>query len=152
MKQILNRAASTLALGATMMALALLAPPATRAAEQMKGGQHLIHLNSLKTVADVEALKADDTFAMACAKCKTIFVARVVKSAKGAEVLAAGGKPTQIIGLHPCSGCGSTIEITGHGKGKESKLKHTCKTCGDESAFCCASKSEGAKGKEEHKH
>lgn len=106
----------------------------------MKGAQHLLHLQNLKTVGDVEALKPDDTFAMACGKCKTIFVTKVVNTAKGAEVLAAGGKPTQVIGTHACPGCGSTMEIVGHGKAKEAKLTHTCKACGDDSAFCCATK------------
>jgi hypothetical protein len=110
-------------------------------AEVQKGAQRLMPLQNLKTVGDVEALQRDDTVAMACAKCQTIYVAKVVNTAKGAEIQAAGGKPVQVIGTHACAGCNSTMEIVGHGKAKESKLTHTCKACGDESAFCCATKS-----------
>lgn len=147
MKNTLNRRFGGLAL---CVATLLLGPSATltsRAADQMKGAQHLLHLQNLQTVGDVEALKPGETFAMACAKCKTIYVTKVVSTAKGAEVLASGGKPTQVIGTHACPGCGSTMEIVGHGKGKESKITHTCKACGDDSAFCCATTSAGGSTK-----
>ena len=110
------------------------------AADQVKGAQKLMEMNKVKTVGDIEALKVGDTFAMACAKCETILVKEVVSTAKGAEVLAANGKPTKIIGKHLCAGCGSNIEIVGHGKAKESRITHTCGACGDASAFCCATK------------
>lgn len=104
------------------------------------GATKLMELNKVKTVGDIEALKVGDTFAMACAKCETILVKEVVSTAKGAEVLAANGQPTKIIGKHLCPGCGSNIEIVGHGKAKESKITHTCEKCGSDSAFCCATK------------
>jgi len=128
-----------LGIGAAL-ALAAWMPATANAADQVKGAQKLVELSKVKTVGDVEALKTGDTFAMACAKCQTIFVSRVVRSAKGAEILAAGGKPTQLIGQHACTGCGSTLEIVGHGKAKKSKITHTCNACGSESAFCCATK------------
>jgi hypothetical protein len=128
-------------------------PSTGTAADQVKGAQKLLELNRVKTVGDIEALKPGDTFAMACAKCETIIVTEVVSTAKGAEVLAAGGKPTKLIGKHLCKGCGSTIEIVGHGKAKESKITHTCLACGSESAFCCATKpgSGATKGMEKEK-
>jgi hypothetical protein len=147
MQIILKYATRTLMVSAAVIALASMTPFSARGAEQMKGAQHLLHLQNLKTVGDVEALKPDDTFAMACGKCKTIFVTKVINTAKGAEVLAAGGKPTQVIGTHACPGCGSTMEIVGHGKAKEAKLTHTCKACGDDSAFCCATKPGSAQTK-----
>ena len=113
---------------------------ASAADEPMKGGQHLLHLNSLNTKKEVDALKTGDTIAMVCAKCKTVWVTRVKEGVKGAQILMEGGKPTEIIGTHACAGCNSTIEVTGHGKGKEAVLKHSCKACGDDSAFCCATK------------
>lgn len=132
---------------ATAFALAIaifaLGSPETKAQGKgsAKGGAtKLMEMNKVKTVGDIEALKVGDTFAMACAKCETILVKEVVSTAKGAEVLAANGKPTKIIGKHLCAGCGSTIEIVGHGKAKESKITHTCGACGDTSAFCCATK------------
>lgn len=122
------------------LAMIVWLPTTATAAEQVKGAQKLLELNKIKTVGDIEALKPGDSFAMACAKCETIIVAEVVSTAKGAEILAAGGKPTKLIGKHLCKGCGSTIEIVGHGKAKESKITHTCQTCGSDSAFCCATK------------
>jgi hypothetical protein len=137
---------------ACALAVGVAIPVQVRAADQVKGVQKLLELNKVKTVGDVEALKVGDTFAMACAKCETIMVKEVVSTAKGAEVLAANGKPTKLIGKHLCPGCGSTIEIVGHGKAKESKITHTCTACGDTSAFCCATKSGSAtKGMVEEK-
>jgi len=112
--------------------------PSATGADQVKGGQKLMELNKVKTVGDIESLKVGDTFAMACAKCETIMVKKIVSTAKGAEVLAANGAPTRVLGKHLCSGCGATMEVVGHGKAKESKITHTCASCGDTSAFCCA--------------
>ena len=44
----------------------------------------------------------------------------------------------QQIGTHACAGCNSTLTVTGHAKGDITELKHSCKACGDDSAFCCA--------------
>src|SRR5262245_24168369 len=118
-------------------------PNPAKAADQMKGGPKLVELSKVKTLGDIEALKPGDTFAMACAKCQTIMVKQIIDNAKGAEVLAADGKPTRLMGKHLCNGCGSTIEVVGHGKGKEAKITHTCAACGDDSAFCCATKPGG---------
>jgi hypothetical protein len=125
---------------ALAVAMAAWLPTTANAADQVKGAQKLLELNKIKTVGDIEALKVGDTFAMACAKCETIMVKEIVSTAKGAEVLAADGKPTKLIGKHLCPGCGSTIEIVGHGKAKESKIIHKCGACGETSAFCCATK------------
>jgi len=110
-------------------------------------------LNKIETKAQADALKPDDTFAMVCAKCKTVYVTRVKQGVKGAQILMEGGQPKELIGTHACAGCNSTIEVTGHGKGKEMVLKHSCKACGDDSAFCCATKpgSAATKGMEKEK-
>jgi hypothetical protein len=95
-------------------------------------------LNRIESTQDLNALETDDSIAMVCAKCKTVWVTRVKQGVKGAEILMANGQPTAIIGNHACAGCNSTLEVTGHGRGKEAVLKHTCSACGDDSAFCCA--------------
>jgi len=43
--------------------------------------------------------------------------------------------------------------VTGHAKGDITELKHSCKVCGDDSAFCCATKpgSRATKGMEKPK-
>ncbi len=142
---------------ALAIALAAWLPNTASAAEEMKpmkGGEHLMMLNKIETKAQVEALKPDDTFAMVCAKCQTVYVKRVTQNMKGAQLLGvlggrgrggqvnakAGQARSEIIATHDCAGCKSTIEVTGHGKGKDIVLKHSCKACGDESAFCCATK------------
>ena len=69
-----------------------------------------------------------------------MYVTRVKQGAKGAELLMAKGQPMELIGTHACAGCNSTITVTGHAKGDITELKHSCKACGDDSAFCCATK------------
>lgn len=105
----------------------------------MKGGEHqLMLLKEVKTTKDASALKDDDTMAMVCSKCKTVWVTRVKQGVKGAQLLMEKGQPKELIGTHACAGCNSTITVTGHAKGDITELKHSCKACGDDSAFCCA--------------
>lgn len=105
----------------------------------MKGGEHqLMLLKEVKTTKDAAALKDDDTMAMVCSKCRTVWVTRVKQGVKGAQLLMEGGQPKELIGTHACAGCNSTITVTGHAKGDITELKHSCKACGDDSAFCCA--------------
>ena len=106
----------------------------------MKGGEHQMMLNKIETTQDLDALKTDDSIAMVCAKCKTVWVTRVKQGAKGAQLLMANGQPTELIGTHACAGCNSSITVTGHAKGDITELKHSCTMCGDDSAFCCATK------------
>ncbi len=129
---------------AIALTMAVWLPTTTTAADEpmkpMKGGEHMLMLNKVETKAQADALKPDDTIAMVCAKCKTVYVTRVKKGAKGAELLMAKGQPMEWIGTHACAGCNSTITVTGHAKGDITELKHSCKACGDDSAFCCATK------------
>lgn len=131
-------------------------PGIARAADEMKpmkGGEHMMMLNQVETKEQADALKPDDTMAMVCAKCKTVYTTRVRQGVKGAELLMAHGQTTELIGTHTCPGCGGKWTITGVGKGAKTELKHSCSMCGDDSAFCCAAKP-GAKptdGMEEKK-
>ncbi len=128
---------------AVALAIAAWLPTNINAAEQMapmKGGEHLMMLNKIETKAQADALKPDDTFAMVCAKCKTVWVTRVKQGVKGAEVLMAKGQPKELIGTHACAGCNSTVTVVGVQKGAHMELKHSCGACGDDSAFCCATK------------
>jgi hypothetical protein len=128
---------------AMAIALAAWLPNTASAAEDMKpmkGGEHLLMLNKIETTKDLNALKTDDSIAMVCAKCKTVWVTRVKQGVKGAQILAEGGQPKELIGTHACTGCKSTMTVVGHTKGDITELKHSCKVCGDDSAFCCATK------------
>ena len=112
----------------------------TKPMTPMKGGEHQMMLNGINTKQEVDALKTDDSIAMVCAKCKTVWVTRVQQGVKGAQILNEHGQPTELIGTHPCAGCGSTMTVVGHAKGDITELKHTCGACGADSAFCCAVK------------
>lgn len=107
----------------------------------MKGGEHMLMLNNrIETTQQVAELKPDDTMAMVCSKCKTVWTTRVKQGVKGAQLLMEDGQPTELIGTHACPGCNSTLTVIGHAKGDITELKHTCQACGDDSAFCCATK------------
>ncbi len=97
-----------------------------------KGGASDLMLKPITTPAEAEALKPGDEMAMVCTKCKSVVVHRVTKE-KGLTMMTVGEK-------HACPGCNSTIEVTRFGKGKQDQVKHVCGKCGDDSAFCCASK------------
>ena len=129
------------------VAIATSLPVTARADEPMKpmkGGEHLLMLNkSITTTEQANALTPDDTMAMVCAKCKTVYVTRVKQGTKGAQLLM-GPAPTELIGTHTCAGCGGTWTIVGVGKGAKTELKHTCSMCGDDSGFCCATSTNSA--------
>jgi hypothetical protein len=143
----------TILIAGAALALAL----TTNAAEPMKpmkGGEHqTMMLNGVNSKQEVDALKTGDSIAMVCAKCKTVWVSRVKQGTKGAQILMEGGQTKELIGTHACAGCNSTLTVTGHAKGDITELKHSCKACGDDSAFCCATKTGtgGTKGMEEEK-
>jgi hypothetical protein len=107
----------------------------------MKGGEHLLMFREVKTKQEVDTLKTGDSIAMVCAKCKTVWTTRVKQGTKGAQILAEGGQVKELIGNHACAGCKSEVAVVGVQKGAHTELKHTCKACGDGSAFCCATKS-----------
>lgn len=138
-------------IAAVAIAIAAWHPTKASAAEPMKGGQYMLYLQSLNTKKEFDALKTDDTIAMVCVKCKTVWVTRVKADAKGAQILNEHGKPTEIIGTHACAGCKDTITVVGHKKGDITELKHTCNACGGE-VFCCATKpGQATKGMEKEK-
>jgi len=125
------------------MALAAWLPTTGIAADEtkpMKGGEHMIMLQGITTKQEVDALKTDDSVAMVCAKCKTVWISRVKQGAKGAQLLMEGGQSAELIGSHACAGCKSSLTVVGVQKGTHTELKHSCGACGDDSAFCCATK------------
>ncbi len=132
----------TLLGAAFALAIAASLPATARADEPMKpmkGGEHLLMLNKpVTTVEQANALKDDDTMAMVCSKCKTVWVTRVKQGVKGAQMLMENGQPKELIGTHACAGCNSELTVVGVQKGAHTELKHSCKVCGDDSAFCCA--------------
>jgi hypothetical protein len=134
-----NYTVSKITLGmAAAFALAMAAslPVTARAAETMKpmkGAEHLVMLSRINTPAQAEELKAGDTIAMACSKCKSMMVHNVTTEKGHIKIMTVGQK-------HMCPGCDSTITVVGTGKGKHDEVKHTCDKCGDDSVYCCATK------------
>ena len=137
---------------AAWMPTAASAADETKPMKPMKGGEHQMMLG-VNTKQEADALKTGDSMAMVCAKCKTVWVTRVKQGVKGAQLLMEKGQPTELIGTHACNGCNSKITVTGHAKGDTTELKHSCGMCGDDSAFCCATKpgSGATKGMEKEK-
>lgn len=150
---LITGAAVALAMAAWLPGTTASAADETKPMKPMKGSEHLLMLNKIETTKDLNALKTDDSIAMVCAKCKTVWVTRVKQGVKGAQILKEGGQPTELIGTHACAGCKSTLTVVGHAKGDITELKHSCAACGDDSAFCCATKpGEGkTKGMEKEK-
>jgi len=85
----------------------------------------------VKTKGDVEAVKAGDSIAMVCAKCKNVAVTLVTQDTKTREKLLPGTK-------HLCEGCKGTITVVGSKAHNTEVVQHVCSNCGDDSAFCCA--------------
>ena len=117
----------------TVLAAAGWTPTTSRAAEQMKGAEHLLNLQPIKTQAEADALKPGDTMAMVCAKCKSVVVHNITTEKGHVKTMTVGEK-------HLCPGCSSSITIVGVGHGARDEVKHVCGKCGSDSAFCCATK------------
>lgn len=88
-----------------------------------------MHLNRPEQALE---LRTGDTVAMACSMCKNIAVVRIEEN-RGREFLTPGTR-------HGCSMCGGTIEITGQRMDKKEIVHHTCSRCGEDSAYCCATR------------
>lgn len=115
------------------LALALAAWPSglVQAAQELKGYERTLQMQGIKTSAQAEALKPDDSIAMVCTKCKTVRVEYVTLEKSHIKHVTPGEK-------HLCSGCNSYITVVGNGKDSTRAVTHTCGSCGDTSAFCCA--------------
>jgi hypothetical protein len=111
----------------------ILLPVGVSAADQMKGGEHMLHLQGIKTKAEAEALKPGDTIAMVCSKCKSVMIHNVRTEKGHIQLMTVGEK-------HLCPGCESSIKVEGVGHGAKNEVKHVCEKCGSDSVFCCATK------------
>lgn len=104
------------------------------AQDTSKASKPSAQMQQVKTVKDFEALPSSATIAMACAKCKSI----VVMGKKKAATKPGHGTVDEALVVHQCPGCGG--KMTTKSDGKETMMKHICSQCGDDSAFCCATK------------
>ena len=90
--------------------------------------------HEIKTQKELDAVPASATIAMACAKCKSV----VTMTKKEAATKPGHGTVDEAVMVHQCPGCGG--KMTTKSVGKETVMKHVCSKCGDDSAYCCATK------------
>lgn len=118
---------------AVALTLGLGKPGTAGAAEELKGYERSLQMRGITTRAQAEALKPGDSIAMVCTKCKSVAVQTVTIEKGHIKHVIPGEK-------HLCPGCNSYIKVVGVGKESKNELRHVCDTCGDSSAFCCATK------------
>jgi hypothetical protein len=134
--KIRNNILSTFTLSSGLaIALAFAAWPSgsVQAAEELKGYERSLQMRGISTRAQAEALKPGDSIAMVCVKCKSVAVEYVTLEKGHIKHVTPGVK-------HLCPGCNSYITVVGNGKDATRKVTHSCGSCGDASAFCCATK------------
>ncbi|MBI4324410.1 MAG: hypothetical protein HY674_04030 [Chloroflexi bacterium] len=104
---------------------------ATKLLQLNPGGQILMQWHPLGPKAQTNADQAKKVISMSCAKCTSVPVTHVN--------IQKGHVKTSIVSeKHLCPGCQTAIVVTGFGKGKKLVPVHTCKDCGDDSLYCCA--------------
>ena len=118
---------------ALALAFGLWTPGAARAEVELKGYERSLQMRGISTRAQAEALKPGDSIAMACVKCKSVAIQTVTLEKGHIKHVIPGEK-------HLCPGCNSYIKVVGVGKESNRELRHVCDSCGDSSAFCCATK------------
>ena len=124
----------------------------THALAQEKGAERLMKLNRLNTVADVQKVEAGDAVVMSCPKCQDVWITVVENTGK-----AVNPKETKAVLRHQCPGCETKLVTEGVGKQAKNVVKHVCKQCGSEDAFCCVIKkgsgpTPGMAAPAEHQH
>jgi hypothetical protein len=131
-----NNILSKITLGsglAVALAFALGTPGTVQAGPELKGAERSLQMRGINTMAQAEALKPDDTIAMICGKCKSVVIETVTLEKGHIKHVIPGTK-------HLCPSCNSYITVVGNGKDSTRAVTHTCGACGDNSAFCCATK------------
>lgn len=102
-----------------------------------KGAERLMQLGAPSPVREASPSRIASPFHPDCGSCTTVTETRVSTTAKGAEVLAARGKPTTRISGHGCDGCSTRVGVTGFGKASTRTTTHGCSQPMLASATCC---------------
>lgn len=102
---------------------------------QEKGAERLVKLNRLNSVAEVQKVEPGDTVVMSCPRCKDTWIKVVEKTGK-----ATNPQHTKAVLRHECPGCETTLVTEGVGKQAKNVVKHVCRQCGSDDAFCCVIK------------
>jgi hypothetical protein len=109
---------------------------------QEKGAERLIKLNRPSTAPTSQG-EAPKTVPMSCAKCQDMVKQVPDWSAKGGQILKAGGIPTKSVVQHLCEGCSTKLSVVGHGKAKQQVTQHTCTAGGADGKSCCSTVENG---------
>ena len=124
------------------VALAGLGLLSSGALAQEKGATLLMRFNRPQGPA-VSQSAGPKTVPMSCPKCQDVVKQVPDWSAKGGQILLAGGRPTQSVLQHQCDGCSTELSVMGHGKTKQQVAQHTCTACAADSKSCCATVENG---------
>ena len=135
MKTLIQTSKSAAAVAMLALAAWISSPAVASAQVRGEGAAKMTQLKPIQTAADAQAVKPGDTIVMSCPKCKNSWITVVEKPAK------TGATPeTKYIARHECPGCETKLVTEGTGKQAKDVLKHVCKNCGSEDAFCCVMK------------
>ena len=127
---------------AVMVALIGLAWAPSQLLAQEKGAERLMNLMR-SPAAPMIPSASPKTAPMSCPKCQDVVTQVPDRSAKGAQLLLAGGSATKSVVQHQCEGCSTTLTVVGHGKAKQQVAQHTCTACGADSKSCCSTVANG---------
>ena len=116
----------------TALAVAALAATFARADEQSQSTKSWLGLKHIQTEKEFTEIPKGATVAMSCPMCKSV----TVLSTQWKTTKPSGGTIEKALVVHQCPGCGGKMTTVL----KQTKMVHTCTKCGDDSAFCCATK------------
>lgn len=102
-----------------------------------KGAERLLQIGAPSPVREASVSRLPSSFHSNCGSCTTVTKARVSEAAKGAEILAARGKPTTVVSVHGCDGCSTSVGVAGFGKARTQTVTHDCTKQMLASASCC---------------
>lgn len=102
-----------------------------------KGAERLMQFGAPSPVREASTTRPASDLHSNCGPCTTVTTARASDTAKGGEVLLAGGKPTKLVSTHGCDGCSTSVGVTGFGKSKTQTVTHSCTKQLLASTRCC---------------
>lgn len=102
-----------------------------------KGAERLMGIGAAASPRAVSGTSATLTAHPGCGDCQTVASRGTWDPVKGAQALTGRGAPVMAVAAHGCSGCSTTIGVTGPGKDKSQTVTHACSRPMLASANCC---------------
>lgn len=123
---------------AAIIALSLSVSLSGQASESpAKGAVRLVSMHGAPAPRSSAQPGKAQPFHSDCGSCQTVTTTKTSNSARGAEVLTAGGKPVYTVASHGCGSCTTSSQVTGHGKMATTKSVHACTVATVASVGCC---------------